>query len=90
MGATKRMIYIREENIDFYDKLENKSGFINEALELARLGGVENLKVTEVGETESSNTGDLQDSVESMEQRDARRLKEYREAKGLPDPTKSV
>lgn len=28
----KRMIYIYEENLDFYDSLDNKSEFINEAL----------------------------------------------------------
>lgn len=28
----KRMIYIYEENVEFYDSLDNKSAFINEIL----------------------------------------------------------
>ena len=32
MTKQKRMIYIYEENLDYYDALENKSDFINRAL----------------------------------------------------------
>lgn len=32
----KRMIYIWEENLDFYEELENKSDFVNYALRKAR------------------------------------------------------
>ena len=28
----KRMIYVYEENVEFYDSLENKSSFINDML----------------------------------------------------------
>lgn len=37
MTKQKRMIYIYEENLDYYDEIENKSEFINEALKQARL-----------------------------------------------------
>lgn len=36
MGKQKRMIYIYEENVDFYEALENKSEFINESIKLAK------------------------------------------------------
>lgn len=32
MNKQKRMIYIYEENVDFYNSLENKSEFINRKL----------------------------------------------------------
>lgn len=38
MNKQKRMIYIYEENVEFYNSLENKSEFINEQLKNARLG----------------------------------------------------
>lgn len=38
MGKQKRMVYIYEENIDFYEELENKSEFINESIRLAKSG----------------------------------------------------
>lgn len=48
----KRMIYIYEENLDFYNNLENKSEFVNDALQDARITGriknvPSNPKVTE-------------------------------------------
>lgn len=91
MSKTKRMIYVREENLEFYDSLENKSDFINEALKLARLGGVENLKVTEVeeGEVPSNGTAGVHEAVETMRERDARILSEYRAKHGLYDPTRT-
>jgi hypothetical protein len=33
----KRMIYIYEENLEFYDALKNKSQFINDALQDSRV-----------------------------------------------------
>lgn len=91
MSKAKRMIYIREENVEFYDSLENKSDFVNECLKTARLGGVDNIKTTEVEEgpvEQASNLGGVQDAVQAMRDRDARVLKEYREKQGLYDPTK--
>lgn len=90
MGKTKRMIYIWEENLEFYDELENKSEFLNYALRVARLGGPgTNFKVEEVGEKEvSSNAGGTQDALEAMKERDAKILAEYRKKMGLYDPTK--
>lgn len=38
MGKQKRMIYIYEENVAFYNELENKSEFINKQITRARLG----------------------------------------------------
>lgn len=32
MTKQKRMVYIYEENLDFYESIENKSEFINAAL----------------------------------------------------------
>lgn len=91
MSKTKRMIYIREENLAFYETLENKSDFINECLKTARLGGVDNIKTTEVseGEVVPSNLGSTHDAVQAMRDRDARRLAEYRKKNGLYDPTKA-
>ncbi len=92
MSKTKRMIYIREDNVDFYDALENKSDFVNECIKTVRLGGVSNIKVTEVQEGNietTNNTGGIQDAVQAMRDRDAARLKEYRKKKGLYDPTKA-
>lgn len=37
MNKQKRMIYIYEENLDFYDELENKSQWINDKLQDARV-----------------------------------------------------
>lgn len=37
MSKQKRMIYIYEENLDFYDTLPNKSQFINDALQDSRV-----------------------------------------------------
>lgn len=37
MSKQKRMIYVYEENLDFYDNLENKSQFFNDALQDARV-----------------------------------------------------
>lgn len=92
MSDNKRMIYIKPENLEFYNGLENKSDFINGALETARLGGVEDLKTTEVAEGQvGSNRQGLEavDAVEAMRKRDAERLKKYREQKGLYDPVNS-
>lgn len=89
MSQVKRMIYVQGENLKFYNSLNNKSGFINECLKTARLGGVDNIKVTEVSEGDIGNTNQastLSDATESMRERDARRLKDYRERKGLYDP----
>lgn len=36
MNKQKRMIYVYEENVEFYDNLENKSEFINKQLSGAR------------------------------------------------------
>lgn len=92
MSKTKRMIYVWDENVEFYDKLPNKSEFLNEAMKTARLGGVDSLKVTEVEEGEvaqTSNVGEVHDSLAAMRERDAKRLAEYRAKKGLYDPTKA-
>lgn len=92
MGKTKRMIYIRDENVEFYDKLDNKSDFVNECLKTARLGGVEEIKTTEVDEgpiEQASNMGGVVSAVEAMKVRDKARLDEYRKKKGLYDPTAS-
>lgn len=35
----KRMVYIYEENLDFYNELKNKSQFINDALQDRRIQG---------------------------------------------------
>lgn len=91
MGKTKRMIYIREENQEFYDGIENKSDFVNECLKTARLGGVDNIKTTEVSEgplEEPEKVADVSTASESMRERDLRRLKEYRAKQGFYDPTK--
>lgn len=92
MSKPKRMIYIREENLAFYDSLENKSDFINEAIKLARAGGVDSLKVTEVseGEVSSNSANGVVDAVQAMKDRDLKRLQEYRKAHGQYDPTKEV
>lgn len=82
------MIYVRDENVEFYDSLENKSDFINEALKLARLGGVQDLKVTEKAEEEQIGLPDIHDAVESMQERDERLLKEYRERNGIAPPAR--
>lgn len=37
MNKQKRMIYIYEENVDFYDALENKSALVNDILTRERL-----------------------------------------------------
>lgn len=90
MSQAKRMIYIREENLAFYNTLENKSDFINECLKTARLGGVDNIKTTEVEEgpvEQASNLGGVQDAVQAMRERDAKRLADYRKRNGLYDPT---
>jgi len=88
MSKTKRMIYVREENAEFYDSLENKSDFINEALKLARLGGVDNLKVTEVEEGPiPSNADGVHGAIASMRERDLKKLQDYRKANGLYNPT---
>lgn len=92
MSKTKRMIYVREENLEFYDSLKNKSDFINEALKLARLGGVDSLGATEVseGDIASNGAGGVQDAVQAMKDRDLKRLQEYRKRNGLYDPTAEV
>ncbi len=36
MNKQKRMIYVYEENVEFYDSLANKSEFINEKLRIAK------------------------------------------------------
>lgn len=92
MGKTKRMIYIREENIEFYDAVENKSDFVNECLKTARLGGVTDIKTTEVEEgpiEAPTQTEGVKDQLQAMHDRDASRLKEYREKNGQYDPTAS-
>lgn len=92
MSKTKRMIYIRDENVDFYDDLENKSDFVNECLKTARLGGVTDLKTVEVEEgpvVESSATSNTVDALAAMRERDRLRLAEYRKKHGLYDPTNS-
>lgn len=91
MSKAKRMIYIREENLEFYDGLDNKSDFINEALKLARLGGVDSLKVLEVAETETPSNAmpGVHDAVAAMRERDAKILAEYRKKNNLPDPTRA-
>lgn len=86
------MIYIREENVGFYDSLDNKSDFVNECLKTARLGGVDNIKTTEVEEgpvETSSNLGGVQDAVAAMRERDKKRLAEYRKQHGIPAPTEA-
>lgn len=91
MSKTKRMIYIRQDNLDFYETLENKSDFINECLKTARLGGVDNIKVEEVDEgpvTQTSLTP-VHDAVQAMRERDAKVLAEYRKKNGLYDPTEA-
>lgn len=35
-SKSKRMVYIWEENLDFYDSLENKSDFINRCIQEAQ------------------------------------------------------
>lgn len=91
MSKNKRMIYIQPDNIEFYDKLENKSEFINDSLKLARLGGVDNLKVTEIAEDTGNERVGLEayDALEAMRKRDQKILKEYRKKNGLYDPVKS-
>lgn len=37
MNKQKRMVYIYEENLEFYDSLENKSQFVNDALQDRRI-----------------------------------------------------
>lgn len=91
MSQAKRMIYIREDNLEFYNSLENKSDFINEAIKTARLGGVDNLKTTEVAETEPNEGESRQglevvDALEAMRIRDKKRLDEYRERNGITPP----
>lgn len=85
------MIYVRDENVDFYDALENKSDFINESLKTARLGGVNDIKVTEVAEEtkEAKQSGSVHDALDAMRKRDKARLAEYRKQKGLYDPTEN-
>lgn len=92
MSKAKRMIYVREENLAFYEELKNKSDFINECLKTARLGGVDNIKTTEVEEgplPTPTRTAGVNDAVQTMRDRDARLLKEYRKAHGMYDPTHS-
>lgn len=92
MSSNKRMVYIQPENLEFYDSLENKSDFINGALKTARLGGVTDLKTTEVEEGEvvpEGRSADVHSQVNAMRERDAQRLKEYRKKMGLYDPTES-
>lgn len=36
MNKQKRMVYIYEENVEYYDSLKNKSEFINEKIRLAK------------------------------------------------------
>lgn len=84
MSKTKRMIYIREDNLDFYDALENKSEFVNDALVAARDGVVHNIKDKQVvGNTQTENS---KDQLEKMRERDLQRLKEYREKNGIAPP----
>lgn len=83
------MIYIWQDNLDFYNALENKSDFINECLKTARLGGVDNIKTTEVDEGPVAQTSltPVHDAVQAMRDRDARILAEYRKKNNLPNPT---
>ncbi len=89
------MIYIKPENVEFYDSLENKSDFINGCLQTALLGGVRDLGTKEISErvvgdgSETAQTQDAKAGVESMRERDLNRLREYRAKQGLYDPTKS-
>ncbi len=48
MNKQKRMIYIYDENVEYYDSLANKSEFVNEKLRLAR-------KIAPVESTEDPN-----------------------------------
>lgn len=87
MSKTKRMIYVREENVEFYDSLENKSDFINDALKLARLGGVNNSKIEELPEPKAVLPGlEVHQALEAMKERDRRLLAEYRERNGIKPP----
>lgn len=91
MSQAKRMIYIRDENLKFYNTLENKSDFINECLKTARLGGVDNIKTTEVDEAEPTEDQSRQgletyDAVEAMRKRDLMVLAEYRKKNGITPP----
>ena len=60
MSKQKRMIYVYEENVDFYDDLENKSEFINEQMTRARVG-------EEVKETDSQRKN--RENIDSIKAR---------------------
>lgn len=89
MSQAKRMIYIRDENLDFYNTLENKSDFINECLKTARLGGVDNIKVSEVEEgavIDPNAASSLGNALDAMRERDLKALEEYRKKNGITPP----
>lgn len=46
----KRMIYIYEENLEFYDALDNKSSFINELIFREKKGKTEDKNLAYVRE----------------------------------------
>lgn len=86
MSANKRMIYIRPENLEFYNNLKDKSEFVNDAIEAARNGVVDNTKVTQTETTGTDQTQSAQNAVDAMRERDLKVLKEYREKNGIAPP----
>lgn len=65
MGKQKRMIYIYEENVPFYESLENKSEFINKQIARARLG---NKAPTEAQEKGKENIDYIKSKLKSIGQ----------------------
>lgn len=63
------MIYIWEENEEFYSSLPNKSDFINNMLALARKEQ-ENKRDVQVGEHPDPRMREIQRQVKAMEDRD--------------------
>lgn len=61
MTKQKRMIYIYEENVEFYDNLENKSIFINEALKDGRI------RKSVVEQTNTNNIDYVRQKVAEMD-----------------------
>jgi putative NIF3 family GTP cyclohydrolase 1 type 2 len=84
MNKQKRMIYIYEENVEFYDNLDNKSQFINDALQDARI----DTRIKEPNDTVTNEVGDkpqvdqnasIEEQIEQTRQRDLDILRKSRE-----------
>lgn len=71
MSKNKRMVYIWDENIDFYDELSannNASGFINEALSKGR----------KEAPKPNDNLQFVRDRIKAIDEENARRLAKTR------------